>query len=265
MNKTKFISITITLIVLSGCSTLRTAVAMMQSTDHFALLSDKNALVYQENTPSPLAADAEKYLTKAMDVVEKEHYRKFVKPVRIYAISKLRDVKRYCGYKNVLGCVVNEKIFLSPRILTQPAGMLPRLLTHELSHLQITQQLSLIAIADLPTWFKEGLAVYVSTKNEASAGLDFSEAKALIQEGKSFHPNKTESLLFPKNNKSFHLSRRMFYRQAASFVRFLHDTDATAFKNLLLGIQDAQPFSSSFEKYYGATIDAECKAFVNQG
>ena len=252
------------LLVISGCSTVRTAIAMMQTTDNFTLYSERNGLLFQEVDPSPLAMGAEKYLSEAIAVVEMEQYRKFAKPIKIYAVSTLHNLRKYCGYKDVLGCVVNEKLFLSPRILTQPEGTLPRLLTHELSHLHIAQQLSLLQRANVPTWFREGLAVYVSTRNDASAKLDFKEAKTKISQGKAFYPNEEGSLFFQKDNASFHLSRRLFYREAASFVQFLHDADSTGFRDLLLSIQDKQAFSSSFQKCYGVTVDAKWKEFVEQ-
>lgn len=264
MSKLKTIFIVFLFFVLSGCSALKTALAMMQTTDDFSPYGESNSRVFQETEPSPLAAGIESVLTQAIDVVEKEQYKKFPKPVKIYAISTLSNVKKYCGYRKVLGCVINDKVFMSPRLLNQPEGTLPRTLTHELSHLHFAQQLSLMEQVTVPTWFREGLAVYVSTKNDASAKIDLEEAKVNIQQGTSFYPNEQGSLLFQKDHISFQLSRRMFYREAASFVQFLHDADNKAFRNLLLSVQDKQPFSSSFAKCYGVTIDTKWNEFVAQ-
>jgi hypothetical protein len=137
----KVISALLILLAIGGCSTstVRTAFAMMQTTDNFKLYSEKDAFIFQQ-TELPLTARVEKYLPHAVDVVEREQ--------------------------------------------------------------------------------------------------------------------------FQKSNASFHLSRRTFYRQAASFVQFLHDADTSAFKNLLLYIQDEKPFSASFQKCYGVTIAAKWDEFI---
>jgi hypothetical protein len=257
-------TIILILLAISGCSSVKTVIAMMQTTDNFTPYGDGNSLIFQEIEPSPLAKETEKYLAEAIDTVEGQQNRKFGKPVKVYIVSTVANMKSYCGYRLVLGCVINEKVFLSPRVLTQPKGTLPRILTHELSHLHIDQQLGLIEWANVPTWFREGLAVYVSTMNASSAELDFKEAATEMIDGKSFYPNEYGSIVFPKSHVSFGLSRSIFYRQAGSFVRFLHISDEIAFKNLLLSVQDKEDFSSSFQKYYGVSMEFKWREFVEQ-
>ncbi len=256
--------IIIMLFMMSGCSTMKTVSAMMQSTDDFMLHSKGNGFIFQETKHLSLANEAEKYLEKSLDVVEKAQYRKFTKPINIYAVSSLDSLEKYCGYRFVLGCVVNEKVFLSPRILTQPTGTLPRILTHELSHLHIIQQLSMFELVSIPTWFREGLAVYVSTKIESDAKLDFKEAEIKIKEGNSFYPNKKGSIIFPKSHVSFGLSRSIFYRQVASFVKFIHLNNKAGFEKLLLSIQEGKEFSVAFQSDIGTTIDLKWSSFVKQ-
>ncbi len=249
---------------MSGCSAIKTAVAMMQSTDNFSLHSEGNGFIFQEIEFSSLANEAKKYLDESIAVVEREQYKKFVKPIKVYAASTLDDVKKYCGYRLVLGCVINEKVFLSPRILTQPTGTLSRLLTHELSHLHIDQQLSMFEWGSIPTWFREGLAVYVSTKMEGEAKLDFKEAQTKIKGGNSFYPNKEGSILFPTSHVNFGLSRSIFYRQSASFIKFLHSSNKAGFEKLLLSIQEGKEFSKSFQTYLGTTVDLKWSDFIEQ-
>ncbi len=244
----------------SACTTIKTAIAMTQSTDDFLLTSKKNGLIYTESESSPLAKEAEKYLDDAIKVIEIEQYRNFAKPVKIYAISSLDSFKRHCGFRLVLGCVINEKVFLSPRILTQPVGTLPRLLTHELSHLHIVQQLSMLKWGDVPTWFREGLAVYVSSKSEG-AKMDFSDVIDQFKEGETFYPNESGSIIFPKNHTNFNLSRPIFYRQAGNFVKFLYDSDNQGFRSLLLSVQDRKQFSESFKEHYGVSLDEKWKEY----
>lgn len=254
----KTLAVIFLLFITTGCSTVKTAIAMMQSTDDFMLYSDKNGYIFQETNSSFLAKDSENYLEKAIDLVEQMQYEKFIKPVEIYTLSTLKSVEKYCGFRLILGCVVNEKIFLSPRILTQPSGTLPRLLSHELSHLQLIQQLSMMELADIPTWFREGLAVFVSTNMKNVASINFDEAK----DKKLFYPNKKGSIFLPKDNASFGLSRSIFYKQAGSFVQFLHDSDETSFKKLLLSIQKKRGFSKSFKESYSVSVDFKWSEFV---
>lgn len=250
--------------MMTGCSTVKTAFAMMQATDGFMIHSEGNGLIFQETEDSSLANEAEKYLEESIDVVERVQYKKFAKPVNIYAVSTLDNVEKYCGYRFVLGCVVNEKVFLSPRILTQPTGTLPRLLTHELSHLHIDQQLDMLEWGNIPTWFREGLAVYVSAKMESAIKLDLREAEIEIKKGNSFYPNEDGSIIFPKSHTSFGLSRSIFYRQAASFITFISKSNKAGFKRLLLSIQDGKEFSASFKNDIGVTIDSKWSSFVEQ-
>ena len=254
----------VTALTVAGASRslpVRTAIAMMQSTDGFALYDNGSGLVYQETSPSPLAEQAKTYLSDAIKVVEKEQYRKFRNPVEIYATSTLDSLEKHCGWRRVLGCVVNNKVFLSPRILTQPKGTLLRLLTHELAHLHFSQQLGLFDQANIPVWFREGLAVYVGNKG-ARAKLESDKAMSAFKAGKSFYPNEQGSLVFPKYHTSFGLSRSVFYQQAASFVQFLSDNNKTGFQNLLLAVQDGDGFSQSFKRHYGVSLASKWKEFI---
>lgn len=241
----------------------KTALAMMQSTDNFTLSHNDIGFIYQDSNDSKLATEINKHLTNAIAVVEKKQFKKFTKPVKIYAVSNLDDFESYCGFRRVLGCVINEKIFMSPRLLAQPKGILPRLLTHELSHLHISQQICLLEEARIPTWFREGLAVYVANEAENTFKVNYQKAKEEIQKNNIFYPNKNGHLIFQKTHQSFGLTRKIFYRQSALFVKFLHEKDKGAFKNLLLSIQDKKPFSISFKKYYGYSIDLIWNQFID--
>ena len=259
------IIIVVVLLMMTGCSTAKTALAMMQSTDDFILHSKgNNNFIFKETKISSLANEVEKYLKESIDVVQRAQYKKFIKPINVYAVSTLDSFEKYCGYRLVLGCVVNEKVFLSPRILTQPTGILPRLLTHELSHLHIDQQLNAFEWGNIPTWFREGLAVYVSTKIKSGTKLDLKDAEIKIKEGNSFYPNEVGSIIFPKSHVRFGLSRSTFYRQAASFIIFISKSNKVGFEKLLLSIQEGKEFSVAFKNNIGVTIDSKWSSFVEQ-
>lgn len=63
--------------------------------------------------------------------------------------------------ENINGKYVFLKLLLSPVLMDEPHNI-QLYLAHELSHLHLCQQLGLLKMRNLPTWFKEGLATFVS-------------------------------------------------------------------------------------------------------
>ncbi len=58
---------------------------MMQSTDDFTIHSEGRGFIFQEIELSSLANETEKHLEESIGVVEKAQYKKFVKPINVYA------------------------------------------------------------------------------------------------------------------------------------------------------------------------------------
>jgi len=100
------------------------------------------------------------------------------------------------------------KIFLSPRLITQPDGQLSILLEHELLYLYFNQQISFRQFAGLPIWFNEGIATLISQSDGR-----FCDAKQDIRNGTSFIPSASGSLLFPEYHTAFGLSRGTDFAQ----------------------------------------------------
>ena len=57
---------------------------------------------------------------------------------------------------------VSRAIAEGESLLVSPRGLNTVILTHELSHLAFRDQVGILAYANVPAWFDEGLAVYVS-------------------------------------------------------------------------------------------------------
>ena len=136
------------------------------------------------------------------------------------------------------------------------------ILTHELSHLHLQQQLGVYHYdANMPAWFQEGLAVLVSGGGGAET-VSGVEAGTAILEGRHFTPEAKGSFFFHKSAKSYGLEPHMFYRQASLFVKYLRDMSEIRFGVFLLAIEDGMDFDKSFRAVYGMSIDEVWKGFV---
>ena len=136
-------------------------------------------------------------------------------------------------------------------------------LAHELSHLHLYQQLGMLKMRELPAWFTEGLATFVSNGGGAQT-VSVNEATESIVNGKHFIP-VTGGFLGCLNQKSSAdnaLSHHMRYRQYMIFVSFLKNKDERKFKVFLMSIQDGVSFSESIRKSFNTTLDQLWQDFI---
>jgi hypothetical protein len=193
-------------------------------------------------------------LPDAIATVEREQYGPFAKPVVIHVCATPESVVSYGGPKGAGGFVLNARLFVSPKA-QNTAERLPRMLAHELSHLHFDQRLGMIGHArKIPSWFKEGLAVLVSSGGGAES-VPESEALAAIAAGKTFTPATSGRLLFERSGRSYGLSEHMWYRQCALLVAFLRGKDATAFRQLVVLLAEGTRFESAVKSCYKADLD----------
>jgi len=257
MFKILFLSVTF-IFVLSGCSATKAVIALTKSTEHFETLPQDNRIKYEPGAKD-FAEITAKQLDTAIATIEERQYRKFTQPVTIYICNSVESFTNYCVHSMAAGCVLNQRLFLSPKSF-QKANVL----THELSHLHIEQQVGMIKWhSGSPAWFQEGLATYVSG-GEGASKATVDDARQAIAAGKTFTPDTSGSLLSRKGAYQFGLKTNMFYRQAAMFVEYLHDLDNQKFKTLLLAIEDGVDFENAFNASYQTPIDAIWKDFVQQ-
>jgi predicted peroxiredoxin len=162
---------------------------------------------------------------------------------------------------NAGGFVLNQRLFISPKP-ENTAERIPRILTHELSHLHLEQQMgSLQSARELPNWFKEGLAVHVSGGGGAE-NVTEEQARQSIASGRHFVPEAKGSLLFPTTAKAFGLEHHMFYRQSGMFVAHLQRVDEARFKAFLLAIEDGKSLASAFQTAYGKGVGIAWRDFI---
>ena len=247
---------------ITGCTLLRTSAAALKSTSHFVPMGADTRILSEpgaEDVAVVVAAD----LAAAIATVEREQYRPFVKPVQVYVTKDEESFADFTGVpKQVRGAVI-IKVFLSGGLRQEP-DRINRILTHELSHLHLGQQLGVYGYnAKLPSWFQEGLAVIVSGGGGAEKVSEAEAAKATLAE-KGLKPEATGSFLFKKSAHSYGIEPHMFYRQSGMFVAWLMQLDQERFRSFMLTIEDGGEFSASFSKVFGQGLDTAWQRFVDQ-
>ncbi len=246
-------------ISITSCTATKAVIAMNKSTNQFIVLEQDKRVLYEKGAKKHAEILANK-LDTAVQTVEQKQYKKFTKPITVYICNSIESFTDYCVQSQASGCVLNERLFLSPKNFQANR----QALTHELSHLHMEQQLGMFAWhSGYPAWFQEGLATYVSN-GEGASRVSPGEAGKAIAEGKTFTPNMSGSLIFRKAAHSFGLTPNMFYRQAAMFIEYLHDIDTMKFKTFLLSVEAGKNFEKSFSSAYGATLNEIWKEFIRQ-
>jgi len=201
------------------------------------------------------------FLPTAIQQVEKKQFRHFVEPVHIYVCASRESFKRFYGADVRAG--VLTKLFLSPRIFEYGDEVAKKYLTHELSHLHLQQQIGIFKMNRLPMWFKEGLATSVSNGGGAHL-ISQEQATDFLRAGKHFVPNKADGFVFKKTPSDFGLKPQMFYRQSMMFINFLEDTNESAYRKLLLGVENGKQLTTVLEATYHKKLDKLCDDFLNK-
>jgi hypothetical protein len=234
---------------------LRVLAPLFRSTDDFLVLASDVRIRYQPGAEAAASVVAQA-LPAAIATIERAQFRPFVRPVQILVCATTTRFDRHgYGVRGAGGFVLNGRLFLSPKPQNTPER-LPRLLTHELSHLHLEQQIGMLrGSRQLPGWFKEGLAVHVS--NGAGAeNVTAAEAKQAIVRGRTFRLDTKGSWLFPQTAARDGLEPHLFYRESALFVSFLARSDPAAFQRLLIALQDRQPFGATVKRTYQQDLAA---------
>ncbi len=249
---------------LTGCGLLRSGIASLKSTSDFHPLETDNR-VLAEAGAEDLARQVAGYLPEAIRTIEKEQYRNFTKQVTVYVCASEDSFAGHTGLSKQIRGALITKVFLSGR-LKDPVfnETLTAILSHELSHLHLQQQLGVYHYnANIPAWFQEGLAVMVSNGGGAEKVSEAAAVKAIV-EGKHFTPESHGSFFWHKSGSSYGLEPHMFYRQAELFVGYIKRTSEFKFGLLMLAIADGGDFDKSFRATYGMSIDETWQDFIDQ-
>jgi len=245
---------------LSACAVERGSksitAAPIAMTGGFKRLESDPRIAYQTGAKA-MALEVHRLIDIKAAIIEKRQYARFNKPIYVYVLNTKKSAKRYCASMLARGCVVNEKLYVTKRA----KGRLPSLLQHELSHLHFEQKLGMYRYhSEIPAWFQEGLAGFVSDGAGAEK-TPFTHAIQGLRSDKSIMPNHRRSLLFPKRAAQFGMKHSMFYAQSGIFVKYLHEQDPAKFRTLILKLIAGYPFASSLQLIYGSTLSEIWSAF----
>ncbi|WP_153304852.1 peptidase MA family metallohydrolase [Desulfocapsa sulfexigens] len=234
---------------------------MTKSTDGFQSLKQDSRIKYEDGSIK-YAEEIAPYLEAAVQTIENKQGA-FEKPVVIYVTKSIDSFSSYCASKYPSSCVIGDRLFASPKLLKQK-NRIPGILTHELSHLQHTQDIGRWNYqTKLPVWFKEGLAVYVSNGGGAEKVTEQEAAEAIYQ-GKTIKPNGSGALIFRKTASSFGLKTHMFYRQSEMYVRWLHDMSPSKFRKLFTALEQGKTLDEALSSVYGFTVHQGWSQFTGE-
>lgn len=234
---------------------------MTKSTDGFRTLKQDSRIEYEEGSLK-FAREVAPYLDRAINTIETKQ-GKFKNPVVIYVTKSIESFSSFCASKRPSACVIGDRLFVSPKLFMKKER-LPGVLTHELSHLQLTQAIGCLKYqTNLPTWFKEGLAVYMSNGSGAE-GVSEQKAYEAILQGKTIQPNGSGALLFRKTASSFGLKTHMFYRQSEMFVRWLHDKNPDKFNKLFTKLHGGDTLDEALLSLYSFHVQQAWQEFLEK-
>ncbi|MES2697523.1 MAG: hypothetical protein V4773_28920 [Verrucomicrobiota bacterium] len=243
------------LVLLAVCVLVFQVVApQLRSTEHFVPVGNEPRVHYEPGAENAAHTIAQA-LPAAIAAVEAGHFRPFSQPVVVHVCATTESFDRYAfGVQGAGGYVYAGRLFISPKPVNT-AERLPRLVTHELSHLHLEQAAGMFWMASaVPGWFKEGLATHVARGGGAEA-VSEAEARAAIATGRVFQRDASGSILFPQTGQRDGLPAHLFYRESALFVAFLARAAPTgSFEQLLLALQDRTDFSDAIQKSYARDL-----------
>jgi hypothetical protein len=245
---------------MSGCTAFRVVSAWANPrTDFYACTTDARILC--EPGSEKLAKQIAPFLPEAIETVTKAQYAPFPQPIVVYTYATKENFAAHSGAPPYAeGAVSVTGLNLSPKLLQYPERQ-RAILTHELSHYHLRDQLGTWAWSRLPGWFSEGLATYVSGGGGAETVTE-QEAFDAINAGKRLKPEASQWALFPQTASTYGLHEHMFYRQAALFVQFMHDKDTAAFERMLKDIERKKPFAAAIQENYGVSLQTLWGTFI---
>jgi hypothetical protein len=230
-------------------------------TSDFKVLPSDNQILYEDGAET-LAEKAARYLPQAIRTVEAKQYGSFRRPVTVYVFETSKGFSKFSGVpEEVIGAGLKDEVYLSGKLLNM-MDKTRGILTHELSHAQLSQTLGAIKFnRTLPRWFREGLAIYVA---DGGGATNASEEETIdnFLEGKHFIPEIKGGLLNINLSATAELHPKIFYRQSGMFVQFLALNQPAKFEKLLRGLQEGKAFEAQFVEAFKRNVDEELNDFI---
>lgn len=248
--------------------------ACLQSTEGFRPLGTEPRVLYEPGAEA-VAGRVAASVGEAVRRVEFEHHRPFVQPVLVYTCSTQDSFTRFTATGKAAGVVFFGKLFLNGAPLAKFPERVAPILTHELSHLHFSQQLGPWKyLRNIPGWFREGFAAYVSggggaevSEGEATDDLLAKEHFIPVLEGNVFYDfrsifTKTKAYETNPRGKAADVRIKSLYRQAMMFIGYLKGHDPDKFEKLLLSLEDGVAFREAWGKFYTMNIDVAWERFL---
>ncbi|HEY2514115.1 MAG TPA: hypothetical protein VGI39_24780 [Polyangiaceae bacterium] len=236
-------------------------VTLCRSTDRFLPWPGDSRVRYEPGA-EVMAARVAAALPHAMATVEARQLRRFARAPTVYVCASRGTFASYGGSPTSAGYVLRGRLFLSPKP-ENTAERIPRVVTHELSHVHLGQDVGAWRWSRLPFWFSEGLAALVSDGAGAES-VSEEEARRAIVEGRVFLPEGDASLVHTRLPSDYGLAPHLFYREAAMFLGDLSGRDPDRWRRLLWSVEEGRPLGASFLAVYGETLDSSWSRFVSK-
>jgi len=237
--------------------------ALLKSKSHF-IKHTRNDIVLYEPGAKDYADNIASYLTAAIERVEQVHELPFEDSFKIYVCKTQKSFNEFAINTSaypIRGTAMLGNVFIAPSAFNfKGIDTHKETLTHELSHLHFQQRLGIIDRRKLPVWFNEGLADYVA--GSGGEGIEDDQAIKFILSGNHFIPEEEGDILGTVSGAANGLSGPMFHQQAKMFVTYIIESDSLKFNSFLLEIQEGEPFSETFNKIMGASIQDKWENFL---
>jgi hypothetical protein len=242
--------------------------------DRLPALAD-HPLVHYEPGAEDYARDVAALLPEAIARVEAVHGRPFAHPVIVgaYATPETFAAANGLGSTVPVGVTFAGRVNLSPKLFHPQHWRLRAILTHEMSHAHLVGYIGGTSYFRLPPWFKEGLAVMISEGGGAELVKE-DEAWAAIQRGEQIaiddpgSPQTTIDIRFakaPEKQDPSWYPIVLAYRQAGMFVKYLRQSNGSAFDRMLSAILDGRSFADAIDASYHDDVRTLWRQFVASG
>ena len=254
-------------IVVSQPMLIKAILAKYKSTDHFVTLLEDSRIHYE-----PPAKDSalvlRDILEEQIESVEEVLEASFSLPIEIFVCASQESFNEYVFLsKNVRGAVYWGKLFLSPGAFSR--GSLSELVSHELTHYLFNTHLGEKShVKNIPIWFREGIAVFVSNGganytigSDVYSLMSEEETRAYLSGEIDFWFNSVspEDAVTEGGIVNWQL-----YRVGALFIHYLHDMDPEKFGKLIKLLLEGEEFESSIKLSYDQGINEFLDSFTAQ-
>ncbi|MDP1682749.1 MAG: hypothetical protein Q8L39_13385 [Burkholderiales bacterium] len=234
-------------LLLSACAT-----SPHISTESFHSLAADHRIRYEAGAANA-AGQVAALLPAAIQQVEAAHGRAFLGEVTVHVCGSVDCFKRHVRTPNASAATVpDNRVFLAPQLFGREAHRLSAILTHELSHLHLGQQIGHYT-STVPAWFHEGLAAFAANGGGADYASD-EQTITTLRQGKGFEPDRRDTPIKRHTADYWGMDVFVFYRQAFLFVNFLRQESATRFQDFLQAVQDNQDFDLAFGNAYNRPL-----------